>query len=321
MSYGEIKILEILNRLNINFAEVKDGLKKNLLFYTVEQPEMIKLLINAGVNIDDIEEGERNTALTYAASKNYKASVMILIERGANVNHVNSYGNSALFYSVKFSQLDIIKLIISIPNSELNLENKENLNPISLALNMNLTSIYQMLAEEFYRRKTIANNDNSYKQSFNINPQNKIKSVNELENTKFKIENQLAFSFKKEDKIPYRRTSPITVQNNLNGNCNKIYNIVNGKLLVNNPTNSNKNYSNSNQIINNYIHNQYAGQNLIISSNGTQVLNNIPKNQHSNLTIEIPFSFKDKQKNGKKNVSDFISKFIIKFRIPRSSNT
>lgn len=99
-----------------------------------------------------------------------------------------------------------------------------------------------------------------------------------------------------------------------------LLNTGNGKLSSNNVITTNKNYNNNNQVLNNYIQNHNAGQNLIISSYGTQVHNN-NRNENSNLFIEIPFVFTDKQKKGKNHVSDIIGIIIFNMRISRASSS
>jgi ankyrin repeat protein len=165
---------------------------------------MVNLLLKAGVAIDEVEEGELNSPLTFSASKGYKNTVILMIEKGANLNHVNSLGNCALFYAVKFNWVDVIKIILSHEEAQLKLENNDKLNPISLALNMNMTGVYQILVEELYRREVIIPTESTLKNS----NKKQLQFINR-ENIPFRIENQSGFSVKNE----YNSRTRIPVNN------------------------------------------------------------------------------------------------------------
>lgn len=140
----------------MKFSDVKDAYNRNLLFVAAEFPDMVVLLLKAGVNINEFENVDGNSPLTYAASKNFKSTVMTLIDKGADVNHVNSYGFTALHYAVKYNQVDIVKAIIKVESADFKIENKEKLNPLSMALKLNMTNIYELIAEELNRREEVA---------------------------------------------------------------------------------------------------------------------------------------------------------------------
>lgn len=140
----------------MKFSDVKDAYNRNLLFVAAEFPDMVVLLLKAGVNINEVENVDGNSPLTYAASKNFKSTVMTLIDKGADVNHVNSYGFTALHYAVKYNQVDIVKAIIKVESADFKIENKEKLNPLSMALKLNMTNIYELIAEELNRREEVA---------------------------------------------------------------------------------------------------------------------------------------------------------------------
>jgi hypothetical protein len=297
LSLGDIRLLEIILKANVSLAQEKDNLKRNLLFFTAENTEMVNLLLKAGVAIDEVEEGDLNSPLTFSASKGYKNTVILLIERGANLNHVNSLGNCALFYAVKFSWVDVIKIILSHEEAQLKLENNDKLNPISLALNMNMTGVYQILVEELYRREVIIPTESTLK-----NSNKKQVQFIDRENIPFLIENQSGFSVKNE----YNSRTRFPVNNS------KIISYLSdsqsGGFVYDNSNSPNNTKTNQNsQIINNYIHNQFAGQNLIISGSGAAQVHNLPSYDNSNMTIEIPFTFKEKLNKGKKVVNELIS--------------
>lgn len=60
----------------------------------------------------NIVDGSGNTPLHYAAEWNLKEALSSLIQKGANVNAVNSNGESALFSAVKADSPEIIQLLV-----------------------------------------------------------------------------------------------------------------------------------------------------------------------------------------------------------------
>ena len=50
------------------------------------QPEVLKLLLNGGADLDARENWFGETALIWAAAENHADAVRVLVERGADVN-------------------------------------------------------------------------------------------------------------------------------------------------------------------------------------------------------------------------------------------
>lgn len=71
----------------------------------------------------DITDDNQNTPLIYATKKGWLNTVKLLIEKGANVNHINTKERNALIYAIKHNLYDIAKLLI---------ENGVNVNCINI---------------------------------------------------------------------------------------------------------------------------------------------------------------------------------------------
>ena len=98
VSTGDIVLLDLV--LNANPAiNVKDGLKRNALFYAInagkgDNVDIIVKLCNSGVSFDDVEVAEGYTPLILAADRNHSNTLKALLERGANANHKEKNGKS-----------------------------------------------------------------------------------------------------------------------------------------------------------------------------------------------------------------------------------
>lgn len=95
------------------------------------EKEILELLIRFGTRIDEGYE----SAIFYAL-ENYE-NTNFLIQNGANVNQVNAFGKTPLFYAIEFNRLDIIKLLL---DNGANVNQKYINNNEKLALSANIGS-------------------------------------------------------------------------------------------------------------------------------------------------------------------------------------
>jgi len=151
-------LLKNIKKDNVN---VKDSFGKNALFYAIlaekgDNADIVYHLIKAGINPNEVDNVEGNTALIIATNKNMKDTVKCLLEFGANPNIQNLSGNSALHVAVinNSTSIDIIKLLIHY-KANLELPNKENSNSLDLAVKLNKTNIYEILAIEKNLRESM----------------------------------------------------------------------------------------------------------------------------------------------------------------------
>ncbi len=73
--------------------------------------EIAKILIRKGADIHAVNNLEENTPLIYASSNGLKSVVSLLLSKGANAQHKNKEGKTALDVATELQQTDTIKLL------------------------------------------------------------------------------------------------------------------------------------------------------------------------------------------------------------------
>lgn len=73
---------------------------------------VVKCLLANGANVDH-EDLDGNTALQYAARHGCLSVVKILLENGANVNHENSQKQTALHHASENCEISVVKLLLA----------------------------------------------------------------------------------------------------------------------------------------------------------------------------------------------------------------
>ncbi len=106
--------------------------------------EMVKFLIDNGTYIDS-RYRTRTPLMTAAAMKNTDL-VEYLLEHGANVNAIDSSGNSALIYAVSYRDLRTTEAILN-HGPDLNIVNNEGRNAIAIAADLGLYEIINAIEE------------------------------------------------------------------------------------------------------------------------------------------------------------------------------
>jgi len=93
---GDLELLDLILKqdFQINF---KDNYNKNALFYAInadkgDNVDIVLRLINAGVNVNEVETEEEHSPLTLATKKNMRYTVKALLEYNANPNHKDKNG-------------------------------------------------------------------------------------------------------------------------------------------------------------------------------------------------------------------------------------
>ncbi|MDR0666007.1 MAG: ankyrin repeat domain-containing protein [Campylobacteraceae bacterium] len=128
-SVDEIEPLLVGNwtRKERNIQDYDNWLHNNYeptLFYSLKHPNLVKLLLEKGANVNDVNDFNK-TALMYAAQFNLYESAKILLDNGINVNaaisesdnpfsclSIGTYGVSALHYAVRYADIGFIKLLL-----------------------------------------------------------------------------------------------------------------------------------------------------------------------------------------------------------------
>ncbi len=110
--YQRIEVLKYLIDNKVSPNE-KDWTKKSALYKacSTDNDQIINLLIDAGAEIDYFGYFDK-TPLMESANSGFFISAQALINRKANVNFKNKYGETPLVLAIKHSDLPMIKLLI-----------------------------------------------------------------------------------------------------------------------------------------------------------------------------------------------------------------
>jgi len=194
----EIYPMNSLNKLNEKGETFLISLIKSKFYSESEKQQFLNLLIDKGTNVNELDDNQNYSPLTYAIQNKYKLLVNLLINNGAKVNHIvkTPSPRNLLMISLEQEDLDIVKCLVEC-NADISYRNDQQNSPWSVALSHNNIPIIEYLAKyyvkkinEFDLMKILINNNNnnsgmSYG-SNNINNNNK-----SLEKLKILIENGL----------------------------------------------------------------------------------------------------------------------------------
>ena len=163
--YNDKKLVELfISKKNINFVD-KSG--KNAIFYLftninnnqkadIECSNIIKLLINNGINVNCISKIERgnkiykHSPISMAATYNLFYSFKELLNNGANLNFITEPEEDTILHiAVKNINHEMIKLILHTNYMNLEERNKEGKTARDLALEIEPDSIiYNLIVEK-----------------------------------------------------------------------------------------------------------------------------------------------------------------------------
>jgi ankyrin repeat protein len=96
--------------LDINYKLLNN---RSILMYACCNGDLniVKELCSKGVHLDLIETAYNNTALFFAMGFKHFDIVKYLIQRGANIHHVNIDGENILFGAVLHNNIELVKLL------------------------------------------------------------------------------------------------------------------------------------------------------------------------------------------------------------------
>ncbi|KAK6167907.1 hypothetical protein SNE40_021833 [Patella caerulea] len=100
---------------NRDTTRTKDGEGQGALHYAClySQVECVKIMMDKGANVNDIDVNGRSPLFRCIRSKVDRIKKMkLLFSRGADVNAVDKYGNTALYHGVLFNTPDCIRILI-----------------------------------------------------------------------------------------------------------------------------------------------------------------------------------------------------------------
>jgi ankyrin repeat protein len=111
------------------------------------RPQVIKVLISAGANINSIRDDIGNTPLINAVNSSNEDTMRALIELGADVNVANSIGRTALRYAVHYDLFEIMKTLIE-KGANINSQDISGVTPLIQAVWHNESRMVRYLVDK-----------------------------------------------------------------------------------------------------------------------------------------------------------------------------
>lgn len=142
-------IEEVKNALdNRADANVKNRNGASVLYIAANQgrTEIVKLLVDAGANVEFKFHDGNVSSLQRASWFGYTGIVKLLIDAKADVQAKNNEGDTSLQWAAAAGRTEVVKLLIEA-KAEVNLKNKDGYAPLYLAAQRGHVEIVKMLIE------------------------------------------------------------------------------------------------------------------------------------------------------------------------------
>ncbi|ORY78795.1 ankyrin, partial [Neocallimastix californiae] len=118
------------NGVDINIRNENSYLINESLKY--HNDILAKVIIEKGANIN-IKDNFRKTPLMYAIENNNSSDIIeLLLQKGANINDKDFNGNTPLHYACKFSNVNIVSLIMG-KKPKINEQNEKGETPLIIS--------------------------------------------------------------------------------------------------------------------------------------------------------------------------------------------
>jgi ankyrin repeat protein len=139
-----VKIARLLieNHANVSIYDKDSETVLEHLFVKLKNESTTLSFLKSLPNIHVTDNYEKNTALHYAARYNYPRCIDYLLSKGANVNCVNSQGQSPIFFAVKRGNWQSLELLAA---------NGANLNLKYIAYNKHWSPIFYAISNSDHR--------------------------------------------------------------------------------------------------------------------------------------------------------------------------
>lgn len=173
-----IFLLELLLEKNVDL-NTKNSYGYNALQYLCTRPvfcslDTVQLLLDKGANVNGPEEGFRNTPLFLAYSKNNVDLVELLLANGADPT-LNSQC-SLLLTACITKKYEIVKLLLKMPNSDINSQELGMLTPLHVACGWPDVKLLQILFNNSNDIDTTLKDD-AGRTAFDVAKENKFDSI------------------------------------------------------------------------------------------------------------------------------------------------
>ena len=127
---------------------LKDKLEQTCLYYTFREGKNLcceYLVKECGLNVNEIDIYGQ-TPIYYCVRDNKIETVKLMIELGTNINIEDKYGQTCLFYAIREAHSEIVELLIQ-KGANVNQVDKKKRTPYSYAEKYNLQNICDLLLQ------------------------------------------------------------------------------------------------------------------------------------------------------------------------------
>ena len=132
---------------------IKDKLEQTCLYYTCREGKNLcsKYLVEeCGLNVNEIDVYGQ-TPIYYCVRDNKIETVKLMIELGTNINIEDLYGQTCLFYAIREGHYDIVEFLIK-HGANVNKSDKKKQTPVSYAMKNNKDKIVELLVNNGGRK-------------------------------------------------------------------------------------------------------------------------------------------------------------------------
>ena len=115
----DVKAKTLDSETALHLAILRDGKQRD------ETCDIICNLIEAGVDIE-AEDWDKDTALNIAVRRGYPTAVRSLLQQGANIEHIGSFGKAPLFWALRYGYVTMVELLLDHGVNTESLESNSN---------------------------------------------------------------------------------------------------------------------------------------------------------------------------------------------------
>jgi len=200
----EIYPIISLNKTNEKGETFLISLIKSNFYSESDKQQFLSLLIGKGANVNELDDNQNYSPLTYAIQNKYKLLVNMLINNGAKINHIvkTPSPRNLLMIALEQEDLDIVKCLVEC-NADISYRNDQQNSPWSVALSYDNIPIIEYLAKYYVKKingfdlmKIFTNNNNNNNNRNSFGSSNNNNNNKALEKLKVLVENGLDLDIK-----------------------------------------------------------------------------------------------------------------------------